>query len=178
MNTINVQNNTFLLNQIGFEGAFNVDSAFVYLNQFLNNSVRAISFGFSSDLMTIDSNTFNFNNIGLTLQNTNLGIVTNNNISNSSFHATQIYSTTQTSFSNNRLLNNYQGMDGSSNTQLSIQDNNFYMSSGATGISLATENTLSVQRNNVTNSRTCGICASGTGMSFFNNTINDTGQVS
>ena len=176
VNTINVQNNTFLLNQIGFEGAFNVDSAFVYLNQFLNNSVRAISFGFSSDLMTIDSNTFNFNNIGLTLQNTNLGIVTNNNISNSSFHATQIYSTTQTSFSNNRLLNNYQGMDGSSNTQLSIQDNNFYMSSGATGISLATENTLSVQRNNVTNSRTCGICASGTGMSFFNNTINDTGQ--
>lgn len=176
VNTITVQNNTFLLNQIGFEGAFNVDSAFIYLNQFLNQSVRGISLSSSSDLMTIDSNTFNFNNIALTLQNTNLGIVTNNNISNSTFHATQIYSTTQTSFSNNRLLNNYQGMDGSSNSQLSIQDNNFYMSSGATGISLATENTLSIQRNNVTNSRTCGICASGTTMTFFNNTINDTGQ--
>ena len=176
VNTINVQNNTFLLNQIGFEGAFNVDSAFIYLNQFLNQSVRGISFGSTSDLMTIDSNTFNFNNIGLTLQNTNLGIVTNNNISNSSFHATQIYSTTQTTFSNNQLLNNYQGMDGSSNTQLTIQDNNFYMSSGASGITLASENILSAQRNNVTNSRICGICASGTGMTFFNNTINDTGQ--
>lgn len=162
-------NNTFLLNQLGLELAFDNDNNYISTNLFANNSVRDLTLSTNGGNNTISENIFDTGNIAIGILSTIDTYMQNNNISNYGFQAVQINTASNTEFSGNRLLTNAVGIDGSGNTNLSIQ-NNLINNSNAGGLTLASSSIISIQHNNFSSSVPASTFSSVSNTSFYNNT--------